>query len=168
MSYRVHGILQARILEWVAIPFSRRYYQPSYPIVQVDSLPAEPAGKSKNTRVGRLSLLQRIFPTQESKLSLLQCRQILLPTELPGKPLLRCYRKHSCNNTYTHKDRAVQKRWSGSIPSQASLKMDTRAFILIPLGVWTVKTMAGLHIYPHNSLASYLQQITYVRYRMVT
>ena len=24
----VHGILQARILEWVAIPFSRRYYQP--------------------------------------------------------------------------------------------------------------------------------------------
>ena len=24
----VDGILQARILEWVAIPFSRRYYQP--------------------------------------------------------------------------------------------------------------------------------------------
>ena len=23
MDYRVHGILQARILEWVAIPFSR-------------------------------------------------------------------------------------------------------------------------------------------------
>ena len=38
----VHGILQARILEWVAVP-----------------------------------LLQRIFPTQGSNLSLLQCRQIL-------------------------------------------------------------------------------------------
>ena len=28
MDYRVHGILQARILEWVAFPFSRRSSQP--------------------------------------------------------------------------------------------------------------------------------------------
>ena len=28
MDYRVHGILQARMLEWVAIPFSRRSSQP--------------------------------------------------------------------------------------------------------------------------------------------
>ena len=28
MDYTVHGILQARILEWVAIPFSRRSSQP--------------------------------------------------------------------------------------------------------------------------------------------
>ena len=28
MGYRVHGILQARILEWVAIPFSRGSSQP--------------------------------------------------------------------------------------------------------------------------------------------
>ena len=28
MDYTVHGILQARILEWVAIPFSRRSFQP--------------------------------------------------------------------------------------------------------------------------------------------
>ena len=28
MDYRVHGILQARILEWVAFPFSRRCSQP--------------------------------------------------------------------------------------------------------------------------------------------
>ena len=28
MVYTVHGILQARILEWVAIPFSRVSYQP--------------------------------------------------------------------------------------------------------------------------------------------
>ena len=32
---------------------------------QVDSLPAEPPGKSKNTGVGRLSLLQHIFLTKE-------------------------------------------------------------------------------------------------------
>ena len=28
MDYTVHGILQARILEWVAVPFSRGYSQP--------------------------------------------------------------------------------------------------------------------------------------------
>ena len=27
MDYTVHGILQARILEWVAVPFSRGSYQ---------------------------------------------------------------------------------------------------------------------------------------------
>ena len=28
IDYTVHGILQARILEWVAVPFSRVYSQP--------------------------------------------------------------------------------------------------------------------------------------------
>ena len=28
MDYTVHGILQARILEWIAIPYSRRSSQP--------------------------------------------------------------------------------------------------------------------------------------------
>jgi len=28
MDYTDHGILQARILEWIAIPFSRGSYQP--------------------------------------------------------------------------------------------------------------------------------------------
>ena len=28
MDYTVHGILQARILEWVAFPFSRGFSQP--------------------------------------------------------------------------------------------------------------------------------------------
>ena len=28
MDYTVHGILQSRILEWVAVPFSRRSSQP--------------------------------------------------------------------------------------------------------------------------------------------
>ena len=36
------------------------------PTLQVDSLPAEPPGKPKNTGVGSLSLLQGTFPTQES------------------------------------------------------------------------------------------------------
>ena len=46
----VHGILQARILGWVAIPLSRGSSQPrdqtGPPALQVDSLPAEPPAKS--------------------------------------------------------------------------------------------------------------------------
>ena len=81
MDYTVHGILQARILEWVAIPFSEDCpspgTEPRSPILQVDSLPAEPPGKPKNTGVGILSLLQGIFLTQELNWGLLNCRQIL-------------------------------------------------------------------------------------------
>ena len=85
----VHGILQATILEWVAIPFSRGSSQPRYrtqrsSTLQVASLPSEPPGKPKNTGVGSLSLLQGIFPTQESNWGLLQVGS--LPAELPGKP----------------------------------------------------------------------------------
>jgi len=36
------------------------------PALQVNSLSAEPQGKPENTGVGSLSLLQQIFPTQES------------------------------------------------------------------------------------------------------
>ena len=31
IDYTVHGILQARILEWVAVPFSRGSFQPRVP-----------------------------------------------------------------------------------------------------------------------------------------
>ena len=45
----VHGILQARILEWVAFLFSRDLpnpgIEPRSPALQVDSSPAEPPGK---------------------------------------------------------------------------------------------------------------------------
>ena len=83
MDYTVHGFLQARILEWVAFPFSRGSSQPRDRTrslaLQVDSLPAEPPGKPKNTGVGSLSLLQQIFLTQESNRDLLHCRRILYP-----------------------------------------------------------------------------------------
>ena len=88
--YTVHGILQARILEWVAIHFSRGSSQPrdrtrSFTL-QVDSLRAEPQGKPKNTGVGSLSFLQRIFPTQELNGGLLHCRRILYQLSYQGSP----------------------------------------------------------------------------------
>ena len=49
MDYTVHGIFQARILEWVAFPFSgvllNPGIEPKSPTLQADSLPAEPPGK---------------------------------------------------------------------------------------------------------------------------
>ena len=45
--------------------------KPRSPALQVDSLPAEPQGQSKNTGMGILSLLRWIFPTQGSKRGLL-------------------------------------------------------------------------------------------------
>ena len=53
--------------------------------MQSDSLPAEPQGKPKNTGVGSLSLLQGIFPTQESNRDLPALQVDSLPTELSGK-----------------------------------------------------------------------------------
>ena len=50
--------------------------KPRSPTLQVDSLPAEPQRKPKNTGVGSLSLLQQIFPTQELNWGLLPCGQI--------------------------------------------------------------------------------------------
>ena len=45
----VHGILQARVLEWGAIPFSRDLpspgIEPGSPALQADSLPSESPGK---------------------------------------------------------------------------------------------------------------------------
>ena len=97
MENAMHGILQARILEWAAFPFSRGSSQPRdrtrSPALQVDSLPAEPQGKPKNTGVDSLSLLQLVFSTQELNQGLLHCRQILyqvladLHGESNGTPL---------------------------------------------------------------------------------
>ena len=81
MDYTVYGILQARILEWVAVPFSRDLLnpriEPRSSTLQADSLPTEPPGKPESTGVGSRSLLQWIFPTQESNQGLLHYRRIL-------------------------------------------------------------------------------------------
>ena len=74
------GILQARILECVAIPSSRGSFpnpgiQPSSFTLQADSLLPESRGKPKNTGVGSLSLLQGNFPNQELNWGLLPAVQ---------------------------------------------------------------------------------------------
>ena len=84
----VHRILQDRILEWVAFPspgdLPNPGIEPGSPALQPDSLPAEPPGKPKSTRVGSLSLLWRIFPIHELNWGLLHCRQILYQLSYQG------------------------------------------------------------------------------------
>ena len=86
MDYTVHGILQAKILDWVAFLqgiFPTQGSNPGLAMREV-SLPAEPPGKPKNTGVGSLPLLQQIFPTQELNWGLLHCRLILYQLSYQG------------------------------------------------------------------------------------
>ena len=74
----VHGILQARILEWVAISFSKNCITPWN-------------SPGQNTGVGSFSLLQGIFPTQGSNPGLPHCRQIIYQLSHKGSPrILEC------------------------------------------------------------------------------
>ena len=84
------GILQARILEWVAMPSFRGSCLPrdlsQVSTLQVYSLPSEPPGKPKNSGVGSLSLLQGIFLSQELNQGVLHFRQILYQLSYQGSP----------------------------------------------------------------------------------
>ena len=118
----VHRILQARILEWVAIPFSRDLLNPGIeprsPATagRFFTRNSEPPGKPKNTGVGGLSLLQGIYLTQESNWGLLHCRQILYQLSYQGSPQTALERIiHNTQNmitirrcvTYTHTQRNI-------------------------------------------------------------
>ena len=104
MDCIVHGIMQARILEWVANTGMGSHWgssqpgiKPRSPTLQADSLRAEPQRKPKNTGVGSLSLLQWIFPTQESNRGLLHCRWILYQLCYQGR--LTCIKSRNPHNT---------------------------------------------------------------------
>ena len=113
----VHGISQARILEWVAISFSRGSSQPRARFTSLSlaegfftiELPGKPQinisdflrphglqpsrllcpwdSSGKNTREGCHALLQGIFLTQESNPHFLPCRQIFYLWATGGTPL---------------------------------------------------------------------------------
>ena len=85
-----HEILQARILEWVAMPSSKGSSQPrdrtqAYHFAR-GFFTIWATGKLKNSGVGNLSLLQGIFLTQQSNQGLLHCRWILYQLSYQGSP----------------------------------------------------------------------------------
>ena len=64
IDYSVHRILQARILEWVAFPFSKGLpnpgIKPRSPALQSDSLPAEPQGEAQLLNSAENSCFKRM------------------------------------------------------------------------------------------------------------
>ena len=100
MGYTIHGIFQARIPEWVAVPFSRgssqhrdwtqlsslagEYFESESESYSIMSNSLQPHGlynpwdsPGQNTRVGSYSLLQGIFSTQGLNPGLPHCRQMI-------------------------------------------------------------------------------------------
>ena len=74
----IHGIFQARVLEWVAISFSRGSSQPRGPALQGDALPSGPPGQTHRKEPGptcsyrvRVSLYG--VPEAGSSCELVQC-----------------------------------------------------------------------------------------------
>ena len=60
--------------------------EPSSPALKADSLPFDPPGKPKTTRVGSLSFLQGNVPTQELNQGLLHCKHIIYQQSYQGSP----------------------------------------------------------------------------------
>ena len=90
MDYTVHGILQATILEWIAFPFSRGYSQPR-DWTQVSHIAGEfftvwVTREAQEYWSGSLSILQRVFQTQELNPGLPHWRQILYYLSHQGSP----------------------------------------------------------------------------------
>ena len=73
MNCTVHGILQARKLQWVAFPspgdFPNPGIEPRSPAWQADSLPAEPQGGRKHTHYTpiRMTKVKKIDNSKVSK-----------------------------------------------------------------------------------------------------
>ena len=80
----VHGILQARILEWVTISSSRGSslprIEPGSPILQADYLPSDPPGKQRRLSAKELMLsdcgAREAQQVQQTLESLLDYREI--------------------------------------------------------------------------------------------
>ena len=88
---RFMRILQVRILEWVSTPFSRGSSQPRER-THVSPIAGRffKIRKPMNTGVGSLSLLQGIFPTQESNQGLLHWRWVLHQLSYEESPRISC------------------------------------------------------------------------------
>ena len=123
-SWQPHGLHRflcpwgfSRQEHWSGLPFPSPGDLPNpenelrSPTLQVNSLPSEPTGKPKNTRVGSLSLLQGIFLAQEWNWDFLHCRQILYQWSYQGSPNLPLH---------LHKEREQRAYQARLLPLQAT------------------------------------------------
>ena len=105
MDYRVHGILQARILESVTFPFSRvtsqhkdgtQVSQPRSPALWADSFPPESQGSPRILEWVSYSFYRASSrPRNPTRVSCLQAGFFFLPTELSSQLNSPSMRKRS-------------------------------------------------------------------------
>ena len=92
------GILQARILEWAAMPPPGDLPNPGIRLrssaLLADSLPFEPPGKPKNSGVGWPAPSPAGLPDPGIKPGSPSSQVDSLQAELPGKPLQKLYTSH--------------------------------------------------------------------------
>ena len=93
--------------------------EPRSATLQVDSLPSEPPGKPNNPGVGSLSLLQGIFPTQESNQDLLHCRRILHQLSYQGSQnMLICHSNSGpYSRVYSQRDSDINSQMLPDVPT---------------------------------------------------
>ena len=85
----VFWILECQISHWIACDVEERKkvkVAQSCPTLRIHGLYSPWNSPGQNTRVGCCSLLQRIFPTQQSNPGLPHCRQIFYQLSYQGSP----------------------------------------------------------------------------------
>ena len=120
--------------------------------MQADSLPAEPPGKPKNTGVGSLSLLQWLFPTQESNGGLLHCRQILYQLNYQGSPFTNEEIRILGGEAVSLMKRAREWLVMGSVRPQFSSVEFSRSVVSDSVTPWIAALQASLSITNSRSL----------------
>ena len=136
MDYTVLEILKDRILEWVAFPFSGRSSQPKdwtqVSLIAGGFFRSWATVKPKNTRVGSLSLLQQILPTQELNQGLLHCGWILYQLSYQGSPIIKKAREFQRNTYFCFIDYAKASVWSQQTVENSSRDGNTKPPDLSP------------------------------------
>ena len=140
-GFSVHGILQARILEWAAIPSPGYLPDPGIelgsPVFQVDSLPSEPSGKpylggfhsrhllSHMSRgwMSKIKMLAGLVPCKSWE-GRLYSRPLFLACRWPFSPYISSYHflcGHVCLWVQISLFQGHQSYWIGVHPKQLIL-----------------------------------------------
>ena len=119
----IHGIFQARILEWVPVPFSRgsSQFKDQTQVSHVAGgfFTSWATREAQEYWSGYPVPSQQIFPTQESNWGLPHCRRILYQLSYKGSPTLIFLRKTLHNRV----ERAswlvtISTCWEGGVPEE--------------------------------------------------
>ena len=127
--------------------------KPRSPTLQAVCLPVEPQGKPKNTGMGNLSLLQRIFPTQD----LLHCRWILYQLSYQGSPLHFSWASTALMDLY----------WNGEPMGQVLIILfwSRNHFLYVSFSFWLVLLSRiisrSIHVSENENLPIFKIQLKY-------